>query len=86
VFKDDVVKGVKNFFGSGVMPPGINDTPIVLIPKKEGPELLKDFRPISLCNVIYKVLYKCLVNRLRLLLHDRIEDTKCIHTREIDYR
>jgi hypothetical protein len=75
VFKDDVVRGVKEFFGSGVMPPWINDTSIVLIPKKERHELLKDFRPISLCNVIYKVISKCLVNRLRPLLQDLIEDT-----------
>jgi hypothetical protein len=33
---------------------------------------LKDFRKISLCNVIYKVVSKCLVNRLRPLLHDLI--------------
>jgi hypothetical protein len=44
---------------------GVNDTAIVLIPKGDNPEELKDFRPISLCNVIYKVISKCLVNRLR---------------------
>jgi hypothetical protein len=55
------------------MPPGVNETTIVLIPKKEDPKLLKDFRPISLCNVIYKVVSKCLVNRLRPLLQELIE-------------
>jgi hypothetical protein len=50
------------------MPLGVNDTTILLFPKKEEPELLKDFRPISLCNVIYKVVSKYLINRLRPLL------------------
>jgi hypothetical protein len=54
------------------MPVGINDTVIVFIPKKKNPACLRDFRPISLCNVIYKVISKCLVNRLRPLLQDII--------------
>jgi hypothetical protein len=52
--------------------PGINDTTIVLIPKLNNQEELKDFRPISLCNVIYKVISKCLVNRLRPILDNII--------------
>lgn len=54
------------------MPDGVNDTSIVLIPKVQFLENLKDFIPISLCNVIYKVVSKCLVNRLRPLLDDII--------------
>jgi hypothetical protein len=69
IMKPDVVTGVKRFFQNGQMPSGVNDTSIVLLPKKEDPEQLKDFCPISLCNVIYKVISKCLVNRLRPLLH-----------------
>jgi hypothetical protein len=78
VLKQDVVTGVRRFFEFGQMPPGVNDTSIVLILKKEEPELLKDFRPISLCNVIYKVVSKCLVNRLRPLLQDIIAPTQSV--------
>lgn len=55
---------------------GLNDTAIVLIPKGNDPRSLKDFRPISLCNVIYKVLSKCLVNRLRPLSDGLLSETQ----------
>lgn len=58
------------------MPEGVNDTVIVLIPKKDDPESLRDFRPINLCNFIYKVVSKCLVNRLRPLLQEIISPTQ----------
>lgn len=62
--KDDVTKAVKQFFSSSRMLGGINDTVIVLILKSKDAKELKDYRPITLCNVIYKVVSKCLVNRL----------------------
>jgi hypothetical protein len=76
VLKNDIIAAVKEFFKTGHMPDGVNDTIIVLIPKKKNPELLHDFRPISLCNVIYKVVSKCLVNHLRPLLQDIIASTQ----------
>jgi hypothetical protein len=54
------------------MPDGVTDTTVVLIPKKNDPAELKDIRPISLCNIIFKVVLKCLVNRLCTLLQDII--------------
>jgi hypothetical protein len=75
MLRGDIIKGVKNFFDSGVMPEGINNTAIVLISKKE-PELLKDFWPISLCNVVYKIISKCMVNWLQPLLSEVIADTQ----------
>jgi hypothetical protein len=68
ILKSDVVAAVQRFFDDGIMPDQVNDTAIVLIPKKNDPEELKDFRPISLCNVLFKIVSKCLVNRLRPLL------------------
>jgi hypothetical protein len=77
--REDMTRVVPNFFVTGVMPCGVNDTSIVLLPKKEEPKNLKDFRPISLCNIIYKVVSKCLVNRLRPLLQDLIDPvSECI--------
>lgn len=45
---------------------------IVLIPKLEQPTRFKELRPISLCNVAYKVITKVVVQRLRPLLNDII--------------
>jgi hypothetical protein len=72
LLKEDIVPAVQHFFATGQMPAGVNDTCIVLIPKGPDPETMKDFRPISLCNVIYKIVSKCMVNRLRPLLQDII--------------
>jgi hypothetical protein len=70
--KVEVINAVKLFFATNRMPDGVNATAIVLIPKIDQPETLKDFRPISLCTVVYKVVAKCLVNRLRPILGDII--------------
>lgn len=64
----NVAKEVKDFLGGGDMPEGWNDTVVVLIPKVPNPERLKDLQPISLCNVIYKIVSKVLSNRLKVLL------------------
>lgn len=72
LFKDNIVQAVKKFLDTGQMPEGVNHTTIVLIPKVDQPVEMKDFRPISLCNVLYKIVSKCLVNRLRPLLGDII--------------
>ena len=62
---DTVVNAVLDYLNGGLMVPEINYTHIVLIPKIKSPQKISDFRPISLCNVIYKIISKVLANRLK---------------------
>ena len=63
---------IKNIFLNEKMPEYLNQTLIVLIPKILGPETIGHYRPISLCNTVYKIVSKILVNRFRPLLPDLI--------------
>lgn len=55
----------------------INKTNIVLIPKVYSPLNLSQFRPISLCNVVYKVISNMVVNKFYKVLHLYIDETQC---------
>ena len=61
---------------TGVLPYGINDTYICFIPKVKSPQKITEYRPISLCNVIYKLISKVLANRLKNILAEIIDESQ----------
>ena len=68
----DILNMVKAFFHLGFLLKSLNHTFISFISKVPIPERLTQFRPISLCNVSYKIISKILVNRLKPLMDSLI--------------
>lgn len=52
----DVTKAVISFFRLGSMLREVNRSLIVIIPKITNRTMVNHFRPISLCNVVYKII------------------------------
>lgn len=77
VVGQDFSAAVQSFFLFGFLPTGVNSTILALIPKKIPAQTMKDYRPISCCNLIYKVISKILANRLKAILPDAIEPNQC---------
>ncbi|XP_074301412.1 uncharacterized protein LOC141632799 [Silene latifolia] len=63
--KTEVENAVLFMLNTGNISAEFNRTAIALIPKVSSPETVDNFRPISLCNVIMKIVTKCISNRLK---------------------
>ena len=72
----DVTTMVLNALNSGVVHKSLNPTFISLIPKIKNLKRVSDFRPISLCNVVYKLITKVLVNRLKFFLSNLVFESQ----------
>lgn len=64
IFKDDFYNYIKYFESSCQLARGCNPSFMVLIPKKNDPLEISDYRPISLIGCVYKVISKILSMRL----------------------
>lgn len=71
-----VIDSVAEFFESGNLQQQWNATILTLIPKKQNAVKIGDFRPISCCNTVYKVIAKLLTNRLKKVLPSVISNTQ----------
>lgn len=71
---DDVAEFVINILHESKMPANVNKTNIVMFPKVRDPTELAQYRPISLCNVVYKLVSKAIVIRLKNILSDLVSE------------
>ncbi|KAM6556148.1 hypothetical protein CsatB_003167 [Cannabis sativa] len=68
----EVLEAASRFLNGNVNVAPLNNTLITLIPKVKQPKFITEFRPISLCNIIYKIISKTIANRLKLVLNSLI--------------
>ena len=65
ITRDSVKREMEKAFTSARVLDYLNKTLIDLIPKIQGPETLGNYRPISLCNMVYKIITKVIMARIR---------------------
>eukprot|EP00253_Pinus_taeda_P025049 PITA_25049 len=68
IIKADLFNLIKNFHRTKRVLSTINATFLTLIPKSDHTDSPDKFRPIALCNVLYKILSKLMANRLKPIL------------------
>ena len=67
---------VLNVLNGNMSMASLNKTNIALIPKTNNPKKMADFRPISLCNIVYKIISKTIANRFKALLPNIISENQ----------
>ena len=77
----DVTSSILSWLNSGTIPTTLNHTFITLVPKINSHEFPHQFRPVSLCNVLYKIYSKVLANRLKKILPSIITEHQSAFTK-----
>jgi hypothetical protein len=79
IISQDFYDLCEQFYHEDVCLRSINGSFIVLVPKKENPQSVGDFRPISLLNNSMKIITKLLANRLQTVM------TSLVHKNQYDF-
>ena len=82
-----ITQTVLDFLNLGIVPYKFFETHIVLAPKVKNPNKITQYRPISLSNVISRLAFKVIVNRLKRILPRSIsENQKCFYIQSAYHR
>jgi hypothetical protein len=65
IIKNDIMDFLHEFFGSAILPKAFTASFLALIPKKDHPQALSEYRPICLVSSMYKILSKILAGRMK---------------------
>lgn len=77
---------IHHFFKTKTLPNQLKHSLIALVPKVKHSNKLFDYRPISLCNMMYKFIAKVLANRIKGILPDIIHPTQSTFIKEKYFR
>lgn len=66
----------EEIFNTNIIPEELNKTLVCLIPKIKHLSTIQQFRPISLCNTLYKLIIKIIVNHLKPIVTKIIGPTQ----------
>ena len=78
---NDVTQSILNFLNTATLSSHLNHTYVTLIPKVKSPKLIFEYRLISLCNVLCKIFFKVLANRLKKVLLNVITEHQSAFTK-----
>ena len=73
VVGQDLIEAVQGFFLSGSLPRNFNTTALALIPKVPGADKMIQFRPVSCCTTVYKIIARLIKNKLKLFISDAVQ-------------
>jgi hypothetical protein len=71
---EDLVQMIEESRKSGSITGSLNSTFLALIPKENKPTTFGDFRPISLCNLCYKLISKFIANWIKPILSSTLSE------------
>ena len=77
----DVTKTILSYLNLASLPHPLNHTFLTLIPKIKNPISVSDYRPICLCNLLYKIFSKVLANHLKKILPNIIFEQQSAFTK-----
>ena len=85
IVKQDILNVVEDSRMNRTILKTLNTSFIALIPKQEVAQMPDKFRPIALCNMVYKLISKVVTNRLKPLLPTLVsmEQSRYVERRKI---